>query len=194
MPSTWQKNTKCGKLDTKRSRWIHHQITNNYLKLKEMKKILLIIAISSVALGFSQTELRKSSISTGGGSTSVGTTQVIYSIGEVAVQEHTQGTTHLSEGFIGPDMAQALGITDYGTLSGISVYPNPVKDNFNLNLPQSSTYEVYLYNLQGKQIFFRQVNDTQQNFDSSRLTSAGYLLIVIDRKNKLKKTFKIIKN
>ena len=159
-----------------------------------MKKIFLIIAISSMSFGFSQIDVKKSSISTGGGSATVGTTQVIYSIGEVAVQEHTQGTTHLSEGFIGPDMAEALGITDYGTLSGISVYPNPVTDRFNISLPQSGSYEFYLYNLQGKQIFFRQVNDTQQNFDISRLTAAGYLLIVIDRENKLKKTFKIIKN
>jgi len=147
-----------------------------------------------MSFGFSQTNIKKSSISTCGGSATVGTTQVIYSIGEVAVQEHTQGTTHLSEGFIGPDMAEALGITDYGTLSGISVYPNPVTDRFNISLPQSGSYEFYLYNLQGKQIFFRQVNDTQQNFDISRLTAAGYLLIVIDRENKLKKTFKIIKN
>ena len=158
-----------------------------------MKKILMLIAISSVVLGFSQTELRKSSISTGGGSASVGTTQVIYSIGEVAVQEHTQGTTHLSEGFIGPDMAEALGITDYGTLSGISVYPNPVTDRFNVNLPQTGTYEFYLYNLQGKQILYRQTQNSKELFDISRLTSAGYLLIVIDRDNKLKKSFKIIK-
>jgi len=159
-----------------------------------MKISISFLALFVYVMGYSQIDVKKSSISTGGGSTTVGTTQIIYSIGEVAVQEHAQGATHLSEGFIGPDMAQALGITDYGTLSGISVYPNPVTDRFNVSLPQSGSYEFYLYDLQGKQIFFRQVNDTQQNFDISRLTAAGYLLIVIDRENKLKKTFKIIKN
>lgn len=159
-----------------------------------MKISISFLALFVYVMGYSQIDVKKSSISTGGGSTTVGTTQIIYSIGEVAVQEHTQGTTHLSEGFIGPDLAEALGITDYGILSGISVYPNPVTNRFNISLPQSGSYEFYLYDLQGKQIFFRQVNDTQQNFDISRLTAAGYLLIVIDRENKLKKTFKIIKN
>ena len=159
-----------------------------------MKISISFLALFVYVMGYCQIDVKKSSISTGGGSATVGTTQVIYSIGEVAVQEHTQGTTHLSEGFIGPDMAQALGITDYGTLTGISLYPNPVTDRFNVNLSQTGTYEFYLYNLQGKQILYRQTQNSKELFDISRLTSAGYLLIVIDRDNKLKKSFKIIKN
>ena len=158
-----------------------------------MKKTLLIIMMLFMYVATAQVNVKKSNVSTSGGTMTSGSQEVIFTVGETNIQEVDTGNTHLSEGFIGPDIAGALGITDYGTLSGISVYPNPVKDNFNLSLPQSGTYEVYLYNLQGKQIFFRQVNGTQQNFDISRLTAAGYMLIVIDRENKLKKSFKIIK-
>ena len=158
-----------------------------------MKTSISLLVFFLYTIGFSQTIIKKSSISTGGGSATVGTTQVIYSIGEVAVQENTQGTTYVSEGFIGPDISQTLGITDYDTLTGISVYPNPVTDRFNIGLPQSGNYEIYLYNLQGKQILFRLSQDIKESIDISRLTSAGYLLVVIDRENKLKKIVKIIK-
>ncbi len=158
-----------------------------------MKKILLFTMLLFVYVATAQVSVKKSSISTSGGTMTSGSHEVIFTVGETNIQEMDTSNTHLSEGFIGPDIAGALGITDYGTLSGISVYPNPVKDNFNLSLPQSGTYEVYLYNLQGKQILYRQVHGTQQNFNISRLTSAGYMLIVIDRDNKLKKSFKIIK-
>ena len=158
-----------------------------------MKKALFIITILLMYISTAQVSVKKSSISTSGGTMTSGSHEVIFTVGETNIQEVDTGNTHLSEGFIGPDIAEALGITDYGTLSGISVYPNPVKDDFTINLPQSGTYEVYLYNLQGKQILYRHVHGTQQNFNISRLTAAGYMLIVIDRDNKLKKSFKIIK-
>ncbi len=158
-----------------------------------MKRILLFFLMLFVYVATAQVSLKKSSISTSGGTMTSGNQEVIFTVGETNIQEVDTGNMHLSEGFIGPDVVEALGITDYGTLSGISVYPNPVKDDFTINLPQNGTYEVYLYNLQGKQIFNRKVNGTRQNFDISRLTATGYMLIVIDRDNKLKKSFKIIK-
>ena len=158
-----------------------------------MKKLLLITSLLIVYATTAQVELKKSSISTTGGTATAGNQQVVFTIGEINIQETDVGNTHLSEGFIGPDIAEALGITDYGILSGISIYPNPVTDRFSVNLPQSGTYEIYLYNLQGKQIFFRQTQRVKEIFDISRLTAAGYMLIIIDRQNKLKKSFKIIK-
>ena len=158
-----------------------------------MKKLLLITTLLFVFVATAQVALKKSSISTTGGTTTVGNKQVVFTVGEVNIQETDVGNTHLSEGFIGPDIAVALGITDYGTLTGIELYPNPVTDRFSVNLPQTSLYDFYLYDLQGKQIFFRQSQNIKESFDISRLTAAGYMLIVIDRQNQLKKVFKIIK-
>ena len=158
-----------------------------------MKTIFTFILFMLVAVGFSQTELRKSSLSTGGGSASNSNMYMVYAIGEVGVQEQTAGNTLLSEGFVGPDISTALGITDYGIISGITVYPNPVAEDFTISLSQTGTYECYLYNMQGKQIFHRLAQGIKQNFNISRLPSAGYLLIVIDRKNQKRKSIKIIK-
>jgi len=52
-----------------------------------MKTILSILSILVFSLGFGQTLIKKSSISTGGGSATSGNIQVIYTIGETAVQE-----------------------------------------------------------------------------------------------------------
>ena len=158
-----------------------------------MKKLLLITTLLFVFVATAQVALKKSSISTTGGTATAGNKQVVFTVGEVNIQETDVGNTHLSEGFIGPDIAVALGITDYGTLTGIELYPNPVTDRFSVNLPQTSVYNFYLYDLQGKQIFFRQSQNIKESFDISRLTAAGYMLIVIDRQNQLKKVFKIIK-
>ena len=158
-----------------------------------MKKLLLITTLLFVFVATAQVALKKSSISTTGGTATAGNKQVVFTVGEVNIQETDVGNTHLSEGFIGPDIAEALGITDYGTLTGIELYPNPVTDRFSVNLPQTSLYDFYLYDLQGKQIFSRQSQNIKESFDIIRLTAAGYMLIVIDRQNQLKKVFKIIK-
>ena len=158
-----------------------------------MKKLLLITTLLFVFVATAQVALKKSSISTTGSTATAGNKQVVFTVGEVNIQETDVGNTHLSEGFIGPDISEALGITDYGTLTGIELYPNPVTNRFSVNLPQTSVYDFYLYDLQGKQIFSRQSQNIKESFDISRLTAAGYMLIVIDRQNQLKKVFKIIK-
>ena len=158
-----------------------------------MKNLLFVAFVLAVFGLQAQTTIQKSSISTSGGTMTSGNQEVIFTVGETNVQETDTGNVHLSEGFIGPDIAEALGISDYGILSGISLYPNPVTDLFSVSLPQNGNYEIYLYNLQGKQIIYRQSKDIKETFDITYLNAAGYMLIVIDRKNKLTKSFKIIK-
>jgi len=75
-----------------------------------MKKLFILILFLLTGFTYGQMQIKKSSISTGGGSASAGTTTVISAIGEVAVQENTQGTVHISEGFIGADIAVVLGV------------------------------------------------------------------------------------
>ncbi len=159
-----------------------------------MKTTFLIISLLFGFVATAQISIKKNSISTSGGVMISGSQEIIYTVGETNIQEVDTGNIHLSEGFIGPDITEALGITGYGTLTGITVYPNPVKDYFMLNLPENGTYEVYFYNLQGKQILYRQTKKSEETFEVSQLPVSGYMLIVIDRKNKLKKSFKIIKD
>ncbi len=158
-----------------------------------MKNLLFVAFVLAVFGLQAQTTIKKSSISTSGGTMTSGNREVIFTVGETNVQETDTGNVHLSEGFIGPDIAEALGISDYGILSGVSIYPNPVSEIFSVRLTQRSHYEFYIFDLQGKRILYRQSQDANQTFDIGFLTAGSYLLIVIDRDSKSKKVFKIIK-
>ena len=159
-----------------------------------MKKTLLIVMLLFAYSAIAQVTVKKSSISTSGGSMTAGNKQVIFTVGEVNTQETDVGNTHLSEGFIGPDVAQLVGIQDYGTLQGVQVFPNPVKDMVQISLHESNTYEIRLFDLNGKELLTTQIKDTDQaQYNLSRLQTGVYLLIIIDRKNKLSRIVKLQK-
>ncbi len=158
-----------------------------------MKKILIIISIFTFTWASAQVEVRKSSLSTGGGSSNVGTTHLVFTVGEIAVQEHTQSSVHLSEGFIGPDIAQLLDIEDYASLEGVHVFPNPVKDMLRVDLPdQEGNYSVYLFDLQGKILLSKSV-DSDFQLNMSTYPTAVYLLSIIDYRQKRKSIIKVQK-
>ncbi len=152
------------------------------------------MTILTLSLSFGQTAVKKSNISTSGGSVTIGTMAMVYTVGEIAVQENTVGTIHLSEGFIAPDLLSALGVEQYTVLEGVNVYPNPVKNNLNITLPEKDDYELYLYDLNGKQIINTSVaEDSQLVLDLSMQKTGLYLLVIINRKNKTTTTLKIQK-
>ncbi len=159
-----------------------------------MKKLVTLILLLLIGFTYGQTQNKKSSISTGGGSAASGNTKLVYAIGEVAIQEQTQGNNHVSEGFVGPDIATLLGVTEYNVLQGIAIYPNPVQDQLNIRFETSGSYEIYLYDLNGKQLFKKHLIDNfEAGYDLSSYQAAVYFLFIIDRENKLSKQLKIVK-
>jgi hypothetical protein len=76
----------------------------------DMKPELLILSVLLAPFfGISQS-IEKYSIDSGGASALVGDVQVLYTIGEVNVQELTVGDIQLSEGFINPTPAAVPGL------------------------------------------------------------------------------------
>ncbi len=158
-----------------------------------MKKILIIISLFTLTWVSAQVEVKKSSLSTGGGSNNIGSTRLVFAIGEIAVRENTQSNIHLSEGFVGPDITQFLGVEDYKSLEGVQVFPIPVKNILTVNLPnQNRNYTIYLFDLQGKILWSKSV-DSNFQLDMSIFPAGVYLLSIIDHKQKLKSIVKIQK-
>jgi len=159
-----------------------------------MKKFLIVIAVLTITVSFGQVSIKKSSISTGGALVTQGNITVLNTIGEVVVQENTIGTTHLSEGFIGPDLSGILGTENYQLLQNVQVYPNPVQSDLHINLLQSQTYEVYLYDLNGKQLMQSKIEEDNQGvLNLSRQKTGVYLLIIIDRVHQKSGQYKVQK-
>ncbi len=157
---------------------------------KSLYLLLLILPLATTA----QIELKKTSLAPFGGSSESGNLSIVHIAGEIANKENNQGNYHLSEGFIGPDLTRLLGLNDYEILSGIKVFPVPVSNVLNVQLGQSGTYEIYLFDLTGKQLSQTQTNEKQITLEMSHLPAANYILMVIDRKNKTYKYIKIQKN
>jgi len=140
----------------------------------------------------SQVSIVKSNISAAGGSQLVGNVSLIFTIGELAINEYDTINNHVSEGFISPDIVNLTGIKDYQVLQGISVYPNPAKDWINISLPSQEKYEIYIYDINGKQILKQQISESGK-ISVSSLKKANYLLLIVDRVNKLYSINKLIK-
>ena len=145
-----------------------------------MKNILIIFTLFLTAFGYSQTAVKKSSIDSGGTTTTSGSTSVVYTIGEVAIQENTQGNTHVSEGFIGPDLRQSLGITDEVLFNDFKAFPNPTADMIHINFSKSSDYTMQVSDMNGKILLVKNTNQPDNTLDISSLARGVYLLLLKD--------------
>ncbi len=158
-----------------------------------MKIIIKVLLILAIGTAYGQTSFRKSSLSSGGGSTAAGNTVMVYALGELGVQEADQGTTHLSEGFVGPDIAIIMGIEDFATLEGIRLYPNPVKTDLFLHVNDYGSYEVHIFNLTGKEVFSTEWEGTEMQVSMRNFKPAVYLVYIVDREHKRAASFKVEK-
>ena len=157
-----------------------------------MKKILIIIALLIAELGFSQLTIKKSSIDSGGATTSSGNTTMIYTIGETVVQENTQGNIYISEGFISPEMQESLAVSNYSALAGITIFPNPATDFVNLAFVTDADYSIQVYDVSGKSLAsFQTAEDIRINL--SNYSAGNYILLIKDEAKKLYQSYKIIK-
>ena len=159
-----------------------------------MKTIIIILSLLLSISGFGQTVITKSNISSGGGTATAGTTRIIYTVGEVAVNETTQGTVHISEGFINSEFVNETGLSDYRQNElNVSVFPNPAKDFVNVKFPDTKSYEIDLYSADGKIITTYTTNSTIEQIPVNNLSSGEYLMIVKNTSEKTFKTFNLIK-
>ncbi len=154
----------------------------------------IIIFFLLVVSSFGQATVKKSSLSAGGGSSTAGTTTVIHSVGGVFVQEQTAGSVHLSEGFIGPDMAVLLGVQDFTLLKGISLYPNPVQDDLYIRFRHPGEYEVYIHDLTGRKLLHKRVEkETLKTLSLAGYRPGVYIVSVVERKSRKYVSFKVEK-
>jgi len=109
-----------------------------------MKKTLLIGLFLIGNLLYSQS-ISKSSIDSGGTAVSNGNIQIIYTIGEVNVQELSVGAIQVSEGFINPEIQLAIRLNPTVFLQGAALNPSVVglmNDNLRVSglVPTTSPY------------------------------------------------------
>lgn len=116
---------------------------------------------------------------------------VAFGGGNVSAAQLTPGThyfvcePHAALGMKGQIIVQAVaGLNDPKTGNTISVYPNPVVDQLNIQIdfPQSSTFEVTLYDMQGKMVKglipkFQVSGSFSQSFNFSNQLTPGIYIV-----------------
>ena len=90
--------------------------------MKTIKKITVIVLALITVQAFSQT-IEKFSIDSGGASVTAGNIEILYTIGEVNVQELSVGNISISEGFINP-INLKIYINPVALLQGTMLNPN----------------------------------------------------------------------
>ena len=141
-----------------------------------MKHILTFIIGFGCLWAQAQT-IEKFSIDSGGNSTSNGNIIVLYTIGEVNVQELNAGNILLSEGFISSDFGETLNIGYEGSIDNqLLLYPNPAKDFVTItNLPHGEI-QMIVFDINGKVIVSKIVNTETARIDTSNFPNGVYLL------------------
>jgi hypothetical protein len=131
--------------------------------------------MSLICFGFSgqSQTIEKFSIDSGGSSALSGGINILYTIGEVNVQEASVNTIILSEGFINPEHSSTLSI---GNEVGINIefFPNPVSQTLYISTNQSLV-SISLYDILGKQVY---TSKHTNHIDVRRYQQGIYLLKV----------------
>jgi hypothetical protein len=149
-----------------------------------MKKYITLVVLLVMSSSYGQMTIKKSTISTGGETTTVGSKRIIYTVVETAVQEQTQCAKHLSEGFISPFIISSVGIKDYIKLEGVNIFPNPTTNFVNILFKEEGNYEYHLFDMRGKELLTKKSTGIEKRLNLSNIASGIYMLAIINRSKK----------
>ena len=160
------------------------------------KNKLKPIAMLLLALLWLSSAQAQQSINTSGGN-AIGTGGIVsFSIGQVAYTTITGSNGSAAQGVQQPYEIITVGINENEPKISLSVFPNPIADNLILQVNdfELSTLNFQLFDMQGKQLSMGQIMTNQTQINTASLSSATYLIHVVNQENKKVQSFKIIKN
>lgn len=129
-----------------------------------------------------------------GGDATDGGFTVSYTVGQVAVQANSDGSTTIYEGVQQPYEIQIIGIDDYpGITLNAVVFPNPTIGNVQLTINDEQLEgEVKVFDMNGKFLFVKKIEGESTEIPMSNLAAGTYFVNVCQGQQVLK-TFKVIK-
>ena len=138
-----------------------------------MKKLLLILLCLPM-IGFGQVTT-PSVVSSSGDSYSNGNIIMDYTLGEIAIETYTNGSTILTQGFHQEILKITIQVEDISIKT--KIYPNPTTDLLIIELEKNVIADILVYDINGKIVIKDKFNDEKQKqLDFSFLTQGNYLL------------------
>lgn len=159
-----------------------------------MKKLFSTISLFMLAV--MSISAQSALVGTGGEANGSGGS-VSYSVGQIAVQSNSDGSTSISEGVQQPYEIQTIGIDNYpGITLNAVVYPNPTQGTVILSIDSFDSFSdivfARLYDGNGKQIREIRIADHQTEIGMESLSTGTYYLNLFSGKQMLK-SFKVVK-
>ena len=132
-------------------------------------------------------------VPTGGTASGNGGT-VTYTVGQIAVQTNSDGTTSISEGVQQPFEISVVGVDEHPDITlTAKLYPNPTLSTCNLQCESwQKLDEVRIYDANGKYLFRKKIEGSLTEMDFSSYAPGTYFVNVYSDKQTLK-TFKVVK-
>ena len=89
----------------------------------------------------------------------------------------------------GPILAELISEDDLA--EEISIYPNPVYNSVNINLPDNTNAEVHIYNMSGELLYEGKLKNNHETIDLSKFDKGMYIIHIMNAEESYTK--KIIK-
>jgi hypothetical protein len=150
---------------------------------------LLFVLVTTVSLAQNNTVVSGGQATGAGGSVS-------YSLGQIDYLNKANSTGYINEGNQQPyEIFLSTAINESVLYSEITVFPSPTTDNLFLNVAMSDIKNMSysINNVDGKLIFSQELYEMKTSVNMNNLSNGVYFIKVLD-KNKIVRTFKIIKN
>ena len=159
-----------------------------------MKSIQITLLTAGLFLS-SFTKAQETTISTGGDANGNGGS-VAFSLGLVLYTSIKANNGSVNQGIQHAYEVLSVGNKESELSINISVFPNPITDILYLQITEYKNEKLLyqIFDLQGKKMIDGQIEGQQTQINTANLSTAGYVVNVVDQDNNKIKTFKIIKN
>jgi hypothetical protein len=146
-------------------------------------------------LCISAQEISQEIISTSGDYSDGSSGQLSWTLGDLAVETYSSGDAKLTQGFQQPIYEVMTTFKNLEYDFAIQVYPVPSTDYITVEFDQiQDNLEVILYNLQGEKVLSKKVDSETITIDLNYLSPSEYVLKIVNKENKLIKSYTIVKN
>ncbi len=166
-----------------------------------MKKLIsfLLKALLTAVFGLFITNLtaqsiQNSVIGAAGTSATNGGITMDFTLGETVIETFTAGGNTLTQGFHQTKLT-LVAIENEFLFPEISIYPNPATEFIHVEIPENHTaLEFLLYDVNGKLLKTYTHSSTHLTIDVGVYARGTYYLQAMNPKDKMFKTFKVVKN
>lgn len=157
-------------------------------------KTISLCWLCFVLLGLRSQTIQNYVIASGGGHAQSANFNVSMTIGEPVIETFYSTQKHLTQGFH-QHFVMATIIEDNPALSDITMFPNPVEQYLTLNIPGGSNLKlmILLFDMNGKLLFYREINEEVVTIDFTSYMAAIYFLEIRYTQQNIRKVWKIVK-